>query len=60
MSAFIPTPTSAHQKPAVCPFCRSGAVSTTSTVIGENTYWRCGGCGQIWNQSRLLAWKVSP
>jgi transcription elongation factor Elf1 len=58
MNPFPATSKSAAQKPATCPFCRSEAVSTTSKTISDTTYWRCGTCGQIWNQSRLLAWKV--
>lgn len=38
-----------------CPFCRSDRVGTTSKSIGEETYWRCRACGQIWNPSRLRA-----
>lgn len=37
-----------------CPFCRSQEVSTTSKAVSDATYWRCGTCGQIWNQSRLI------
>lgn len=45
-----PTPTS-----PVCPFCRSGHVTTTSKSSGaKDVYWRCHTCGQIWNPSRLV------
>jgi transposase-like protein len=37
-----------------CPVCRSDQVSTTSKSVNETTYWRCQGCGEIWNQARLL------
>jgi len=36
-----------------CPACRSEQVSTTSKSITDATYWRCHGCGEIWNPSRL-------
>jgi transposase-like protein len=44
--------------PAACPFCQSAQIGTTSKVVSDLTYWRCGTCGQIWNQLRLLAWKT--
>jgi transposase-like protein len=42
----IPPPTS-------CPFCRSHQISTTSKNPDTASYWRCGGCGEIWNVERL-------
>lgn len=50
-------PKTASTQPSICPFCRSQLIGTTSKEITEFTYWRCGTCGQIWNQSRLLTWK---
>jgi transposase-like protein len=44
--------------PPPCPFCASTHVTTTTKTVSDATYWRCGACGQIWNASRLLAWKV--
>lgn len=41
--------------PAVCPFCQSPSIGTTSKTISETTYWRCVTCGQIWNPARLVA-----
>jgi transposase-like protein len=38
--------------PAVCPVCRSSSITTTARNPDEHTYWRCGGCGEIWNASR--------
>ncbi len=38
--------------PAVCPACKSSAITTTSRKRDENAYWRCGGCGEIWNAAR--------
>jgi len=42
------------EKPS-CPFCRSANVSTSSKAVTDFTYWRCHGCGEIWNQARLLS-----
>jgi len=39
--------------PTFCPFCRSKDLGTASKVINESTYWRCKGCGEIWNPGRL-------
>jgi transposase-like protein len=39
----------------VCPFCRSDQVTTLSQFVTEVTYWSCDGCGEVWNQSRLLS-----
>jgi transposase-like protein len=38
--------------PAVCPACKSSAITTTSRKSDEHAYWRCGGCGEIWNAAR--------
>src|SRR5258708_13455638 len=35
--------------PARCPVCRSQDLKTTSKVLNADTYWRCGGCGEVWN-----------
>jgi transposase-like protein len=47
----------ASAKPA-CPVCRSDQVSTTSKTVSDATYWRCHTCGEIWNQSRLVTFRV--
>jgi transposase-like protein len=54
MAAVLPPDASPTPAPAVCPFCQSGQVSTTSKSADIDAYWRCGGCGQIWNPSRLV------
>ena len=41
--------------PTVCPACRSHSISTTVRHPDEHTYWRCDGCGEIWNVSRREA-----
>ena len=38
--------------PTECPVCQSSSISTTARNPDENTYWRCSGCGEIWNASR--------
>jgi transposase-like protein len=35
-----------------CPFCASDRVTTTNTTLTTSTYWRCHGCGEIWNPAR--------
>jgi len=45
-------PAAAAELPTACPACRSLAISTTARKPDENTYWRCGGCGEIWNAAR--------
>jgi hypothetical protein len=41
--------------PARCPVCRSQDLKTTSKVLNADTYWRCGGCGEVWNVARHRA-----
>ena len=38
--------------PTHCPKCRSTAVTTVSKVVSAESYWRCGGCGEVWNAGR--------
>jgi transposase-like protein len=45
-------PTTAVTPPTACPACQSATISTTARNPDENSYWRCGGCGEIWNASR--------
>jgi len=40
-------------KPESCPSCGSRAVGTLAKVITADTYWRCQGCGEIWNPARV-------
>jgi ribosomal protein L37AE/L43A len=39
-------------KPTECPECRSKAFGTHAATITPDTYWRCDGCGAIWNELR--------
>jgi transposase-like protein len=39
--------------PGNCPSCGSRDLMTTSKVATSSSYWRCGGCGEIWNIERL-------
>ena len=39
--------------PAKCPSCGSSDLVTTSKVVTAATYWRCEGCGDVWNAERL-------
>ena len=50
-----PTSTSASGTaalPAACPACRSASISTMAKSPDETSYWRCAGCGEIWNVGR--------
>ena len=38
--------------PTNCPSCRSRNLTTTAKAIDKNTYWRCLGCGEVWNLAR--------
>ncbi len=38
-----------------CPFCKSTQVTTATKNVSASTYWRCTGCGEIWNPSREVA-----
>ena len=38
--------------PTVCPACESTKIATTARNPDQNTYWRCGSCGEVWNASR--------
>jgi ribosomal protein L37AE/L43A len=42
------------RRPEACPFCQSKAVGTIAKEITASTYWRCQGCGEIWNPARLV------
>jgi transposase-like protein len=44
----------APQATVNCPFCRSAEIATTSKSYKDDAYWRCRGCGQIWNPTRLV------
>jgi ribosomal protein L37AE/L43A len=41
--------------PIRCPVCRSQDVSTTGKPGAVDAYWRCGGCGEVWNVGRHRA-----
>ena len=40
---------SAAAMPTMCPACRSLSIATTARKPDANAYWRCSGCGEIWN-----------
>jgi hypothetical protein len=41
--------------PTACPACQSSSITTTARTPDESTYWRCVGCGEIWNAARRRA-----
>jgi hypothetical protein len=47
-----PHSSAAATTPTACPACQSSSITTTARNPNENTYWRCIGCGEIWNVSR--------
>jgi transposase-like protein len=38
--------------PTHCPTCRSQDLKTTSKTVTDESYWRCGACGEVWNVRR--------
>lgn len=38
--------------PTTCPACRSTAIASGVTNPDETAYWRCDGCGEVWNAAR--------
>ena len=41
--------------PTVCPACQSRSISTTARTPDAHAYWRCDGCGEVWNVARRQA-----
>jgi transposase-like protein len=52
VDAYRSRSAAAATTPTVCPACQSASITTTARNPDENTYWRCGGCGEVWNASR--------
>lgn len=46
--------------PVTCPSCRSSAIATTAKHPDANSYWRCGDCGEVWNQGRTRKESAPP
>ena len=38
--------------PTVCPYCRSTRIAAPIGTTGPATYWRCDGCGEMWDAGR--------
>lgn len=38
-----------------CPFCESTRITTTGKSAAPSAYWRCQGCGEVWNPARMDA-----
>jgi transposase-like protein len=65
MNAFNqPDPGLATSSPPACPVCKGAAVTTTAKHPDANSYWRCKGCGEVWNigrrhdaPSRSIRWR---
>jgi transposase-like protein len=39
--------------PTACPYCRSTSIAAASGKVDASTYWRCQGCGEMWNPGRF-------
>jgi predicted Zn finger-like uncharacterized protein len=38
--------------PSKCPACHSPSITTSSKSPHTDSYWRCNGCGEVWNAAR--------
>lgn len=38
--------------PDKCPSCGSSSIVTTGKAPTADSYWRCNGCGEVWNAGR--------
>ncbi len=47
-----PTSPSLFAPPTQCPSCGGHSLVTTAKVPSAESYWRCDGCGEVWNDSR--------
>jgi predicted Zn finger-like uncharacterized protein len=45
-------PAVSYSKPESCPICHSSSIVTTAKVPDADSYWRCTGCGEVWNDAR--------
>ncbi len=39
-------------RPTRCPACSSSDISTRARTPDSSSYWRCDGCGEVWNAAR--------
>jgi len=46
--------TKTEAPPERCPFCQSLKILATAKTVTESTYWRCEGCGEMWNPARSV------
>jgi transposase-like protein len=65
--SYYDAPSAAPHRPAVavspaaqCPFCQSRTIETTDAVVTAASYFRCLGCGEVWNPSRELVRRPPP
>ena len=52
MNRYNSSPPVVTDRPVACPACRSQSISTTARKPDANAYWRCDGCGEVWNAAR--------
>jgi predicted Zn finger-like uncharacterized protein len=48
-----PLASAPRERVLACPACASTAVTTTAKIPDDESYWRCGKCGEVWNPGRL-------
>jgi transposase-like protein len=46
--------------PVVCPACGSDDLVAARKTADESAYWRCRGCGEVWNVGRRQTTAPSP
>lgn len=51
-ASSIPSISSAHAAPTICPSCQSSLIVTKAKSPDADSYWRCTKCGEVWNVSR--------
>ena len=47
-----PTSSTLFAPPTRCPSCGGQSIVTTAKVPSAESYWRCDGCGEVWNDAR--------
>ena len=56
LEAVYPITSAAPVEPegfATCPMCHTVDATLTNASLAAGEHWRCGRCGQMWDQKRL-------
>lgn len=51
-SGSAPVPAESERLPTTCPTCKSSSIVTAAKSPNADSYWRCTGCGEMWNEGR--------